>query len=71
VYGTKRERWEGWGVPVGLFVGREGKKRKGKRPPLLPLVSFIMVGGRGFAGWWYVTGLSAVLYHMSGLSMDV
>lgn len=68
---VRRERGgRGGGWPVGLFVGRKGKKGKGKRPPP-PLVSFIMVGGRGFAGWWYVTGLSAVLYHMSGLAMDV
>jgi len=60
------------GVGGGLLAcSWEGKERKGRENVPPPLVSFIMVGGRGFAGWWYVTGLSAVLYHMSGLAMDV
>ena len=59
VYSTKGEVRGG----ACWLVRGKGRKGKGNVPPL---VSFIMVrGGGGFAGWWYVTGLSAVLHHMS------
>jgi hypothetical protein len=53
-------------VYVGLFVGRKGKERKTSPPPPCQFYH----GGGSLAGWWYATGLSAVLHHMSGLAMD-